>query len=217
MKQGPPLIVSLVLALVGVGALATAVLLVPPMVRQFAALQPAPDCAQGGTTTSPDAAADPATQAQDAPDDAGPSGAAVEAAEGSAPSEDPTTGEPSHEDAADEDAEEKPAAPPKASSGGGGEWTIVLDESSYEPGAGTQEIIDQVVAALNADEGATVEAVGVNHPNKSSKRARKGANVVRELIAADVGISPRRIKVKDLQDPQEEGLCVRLTLKGGAK
>jgi hypothetical protein len=98
-----------------------------------------------------------------------------------------------------------------------GAWSIELDPGSYALLGDGDAVIDAIVAVLARNPGAVVSLTGVNSPNKSSKRAKRAAEVVKERIVADVGVVARQVETTSTQDPAVDGLVVRAEIVGGGR
>jgi hypothetical protein len=92
-----------------------------------------------------------------------------------------------------------------------------MDPGDYALLGDGEAVIDAIVAVLARDPGSVVSLTGVNSPNKSSKRAKRAAEVVKERIVADVGVSARQVETSGAQDPTVDGLIVRAELVGGGR
>jgi len=194
-EPGSTLLLPLVLAGVGIAALATAIILVPPMARKYA---------EGRQSPRPAAAAALAPPAEP------PRTAAPEAAIAPAP------------------APPAPAAPAAPADTAGtlpsgatvpelAAWSIEIDPGDYALLGDADAVIDQIVAVLARDSKAVVSLTGMNNPNKSTKRAKRAAEVVKERIVADVGITARQVQTGCAQDPAVDGLIVRAEIVGGGR
>jgi len=234
-NSGPPIIIPILLAVVGLGALATAIVLVPPMVDRVVEARlsgqvvgPVPVGTPAGAeaTAVPDVIPDPARQAPVEVDAEIPVAQAPEVAQEPVAEQEPGPEEQEAEqepeaEAAQGPVAQEPEAPASAPEAGGGsgkeEWVIEIDASSYDLDPSADPIIDEIIAALASDNSRRVKLTGINHPSKSSKRAVKAARVVKERIVADVGIGKNRVVTKGDQDPEVEGVLVRAELTGGAR
>jgi hypothetical protein len=188
---GNSIIWPLSLAVFGVASLSTAIILVPSMARKFAEERAA--------------LAAPCPKA------------VVEAA---APAPAPAIAQAQPEPAAQ--AQPEPAAqaqpePAVQAADATGPWTISLNPSDYALLGDAEAAIDAISAVLARDPKAKVLLTGVNSPDKSSKRARRGAEVVKEKITADVGVSVRQVETASAQDPAVVGMVVRAALSGGGR
>ena len=197
------MIVSLLLALAGITGLATAIVLVPSMVRQFAAAQNAdPSPVVHETLKIPDSIPDTATAID-----------VVQAEEVEEEVEQKV--EEEVEQKVEEEVEQKveETAPPAASET---QWTIELDPGNYEILKGGEATVDAIVHFLTTNERARVKLTGVNHPNKSTKRSKQAARIIRDEIIRDVGVSKHRVSIAVTQEPEVAGLLVRAEImKGG--
>ena len=185
--SGTSIVWPLALAGFGVAALSTAIILVPSMARRYAEERAAAE------SPCPKAEAAAAPEAATAP------------AHVLAPAPAPAPAPP-------------PApAPVPAPASATGPWTIALDPGDYALQGDAEAAIDAISAVLAHDPKAKVVLTGVNRPDKSSKRARRGAEVVKEKITADVGVSAHQVETASAQDPTVEGLIVRAEIAGGGR
>jgi hypothetical protein len=199
---GSSIIWPLLFAVFGIAALSTAIILVPSMARKYAEARAA-SAVQG---PPPAAVAPPAGK---------PGPAAKEAV--------PATADPALEAKPEELAlkakPEEPAlkAKPEEPASAGGPWTIELNPADYALLGDAEASIDAIAAALVHDAKARVLLTGVNSPDKSSKRALHGADLVKKKICVDPGVSPRQIETGSAQDPAVEGMIVKAEIVGGAR
>jgi len=193
---GSSILLPVVLAGVGIAALCTAIILVPPMARRYADGRPCPNPA--AAVAAPAAPAAP-------PRTAAPAAAAAPAVTPPAPAAPPAS------------ADEATAAEPSATTPELNAWSIELDPGDYALLGDADAVIDQIVAVLVRNSKATVSLTGVNHPNKSSKRAKRAAEIVKGRIVADMGVTARQVQTISAQDPAVEGLIVRAEIVGGGR
>jgi hypothetical protein len=195
-RSSASFLLPVVLAGVGIAALATAIILVPSMAHKYAEGRPCPGAAAPTAPASPpppvEAARQEAPVARDAP-----------TAVSSPP---PAPPEP----------QEAPAQTPAAAPPGSA-WSIEMDPGDYALLGDGEAVIDAIVLVLARNPDAVVSLTGVNSPNKSSKRAKRAAEVVKEKIVADVGVSARQVQTSGAQDPTVDGLIVRAELVGGGR
>jgi hypothetical protein len=190
--SGQSLLLPVLLAGLGITALAAAIILVPAMARRYAAERPCPEPTAVPETAAkivpPQVAAEPIAKAEPV--------APVEPA-----------------------ATTEPAAPPEpvVPESGLTSWSIELAPAGYALLGDGEAVIDAIVAVLARDPKAVVSLTGVNSPNKSSKRAKRAADVVKEKIVADAGVTARQVQTGSAQDPAVDGLIVRAEIVGGGR
>ncbi len=186
------MVVSLLLALAGMGGLATAIVLVPSMVRQFAtARNTDPSPVIHKTRKSPDSSPKPVATVN-----------AVQTEEV----------EEKVEEKIEEKVEEKNPVAASVT-----QWIIELDPGNYEIINGGEATVDAIVHFLTTNEDARVKLTGVNHPNKSTKRSKQAARIIREEIIRDVGIAKHRVSIAETQEPEVTGLLVRAEIMRGRR
>lgn len=199
---GSSIVWPLLFAVFGVVALSTALILVPSMARKYAEARAA---SSGGGA--------PAKAVDVTPRAAGPAPAPAEAKPEAPAPQEAKPEAPAPQNAEPAPAEAKPEAPASAS----GPWTIELSPSDYALLGDAEASIDAVAAALAHDAKAKALLTGVNSPDKSSKRALRGAEVVKKRICVDPGVSPRQIETGSAQDPAVTGMIVKAEIVGGAR
>jgi len=202
---GTSFIWPLVFAIFGVAALSTAIILVPSMARTYADERGAAAMPCQQATAAP-APAPP--RAETEPAQAAPQAEPAQAA----PQVEPVPAAPQTEP-----AQAAPAVVPAEPASATGPWTIALNPGDYALEGDAEAAIDAISAVLARDPKAKVVLTGVNHPAKSSRRAKRAAEVVKEKITADVGVSATQVETTGAQDPGVEGLVVRAELSGGAR
>ncbi|MCK9458107.1 MAG: hypothetical protein M0R80_00325 [Proteobacteria bacterium] len=192
------LLLPVLLAGLGITALAAAIILVPAMARRYAAERPCPEPTAAIETAAkivpPAFAAEPIAKAEPA--------VPVEPV---APVEPAAPIEPA--------AQTEPAATESNQTS----WSIELAPADYALLGDGEAVIDAIVAVLARDPKAVVSLTGVNSPNKSSKRAKRAADVVKEKIVADAGVTARQVQTGSAQDPAVDGLIVRAEIVGGGR
>jgi hypothetical protein len=193
---GSSIIWPLLFAVFGVVALSTAIILVPSMARKYAEARAA------GAPAHPRAAAMPQ------PAEASP--APAEAVGGNAPAA-AAKAEPAPAPAP------APQAKPERPASAEGPWTIELNPADYTLLGDAEASIDAIAAALVHDAKAKALLTGVNSPDKSSKRALRGAEIVKKKVTVDPGVSPRQIETSCAQDPAVQGMIVKAEIVGGAR
>ena len=121
--------------------------------------------------------------------------------------------------AAEPIAKAEPVAPaePVATESNQTSWSIELAAADYALLGDGEAVIDAIVAVLARDPKAVVSLTGVNSPNKSSKRAKRAADIVKEKIVADAGVTVRQVETGSAQDPAVDGLIVRAEIVGGGR
>jgi len=210
------LVVSLLLALAGITGLVTAIVLVPSMVRQFAAARNAEASpVVHETAKSPDPIPDTVAtvdvvQAVEVEQK-------VEAeAEQKVEEEAEQKVEAEAEQKVEAEVEQKveEAAPATDSET---QWTIELDPGNYEILEGGETTVDAIVHFLTTNESAKVKLTGVNHINKSSKRSKQAARIIKEEIIRDVGVARHRVSIAGTQEQEVTGLLVRAEIMGGGR
>lgn len=184
------------LALAGVGGLATAIVLVPSMVRQFAAARNAdPSPVVHKTGKSPDSFPKSVATVD---------AVQTEEVEGKI--------EEKVEEKIEEKVEEENSAAASVT-----KWTIELDPGNYEIMKGGGAAVDAIVHFLTTNEDAKVKLTGVNHPNKSTKRSKKAARIIKDEIIRDVGVAKHRVSIAVTQEPEVTGLLVRAEIMRGRR
>ncbi len=198
------MVVSLLLALAGVGGLATAIVLVPSMVRQFAAARNAdPSPVVYETRKSPDSIPETVATVNVVP---------AKKVEEEVKQKIEEEVEQKVEEEVEKEVEE--GAPAAASST---QWTIELDPGNYEIMGGGEAAVDAIVHFLTTNENTRVKLTGVNHPNKSTKRSKQAARIIKDEIIRDVGVAKHRVSIAETQDPEVTGLLVRAEILGGGR
>jgi len=200
-RSGSSFLLSVAFAGVGVIALATAIILVPSMARKYAEERPCPGAAAPVSPVTPQ----PVEPARPVAPVAGRAPIAAVKAPPSTP--------PPKDAAVPQDA----PAPHDAPAPAGSAWSVEMDPGNYALLGDGEAVIDAIVAVLARDAKAVVLLTGVNSPNKSSKRAKRAAEVVKERIVADVGVTARQVETDGTQDPTVDGLIVRAELVGGGR
>ena len=198
-KHGPPLVVSLLLALAGIAGLVTAIVLVPSMVRQFATAQNA----------------DPAPVVHETKKSLDPISETIATVDIEQKVEEKVEQkvEEEVEQKVEEEVEQKVEDGASAAAFTT-QWTIELDPGNYEILEGGETAVDAIVHFLTTNETARVKLTGVNHPNKSSKRSKQAARIIKDEITKDVGIANHRVSIAVTQEPEVEGLLVRAEIQG---
>jgi len=188
------LVLPVLLAGVGIAALATAIILVPSMARKYAQGRPCPSAAaaDGPVAAAAPRAADPIVE----PPQAAPA-AAVEPTLAPAP--------------------EPPPPVPADGAAPSGAWSIEMDPGNYALLGDGEASIDAIVEVLARNPKARVSLTGVNNPNKSSKRAKRAAEVVKERIVADLGVTAWQVETSGAQEQAVDGLIVRAEIVGGGR
>ena len=198
------MVVSLLLALAGMGGLATAIVLVPSMVRQFAAARNTdPSPVVHKTQKSPDSSPVPVATVVVAQ---------TEEVEEKIEQKVEEEVEQKVEEEAEQKAEEETSAAASAT-----QWTIELDPGNYEIMEGGEAAVDAIVHFLTTNEDARVKLTGVNHPNKSTKRSRQAARIIKNEIIRDVGVAKHRVSIAGAQEPEVTGLLVRAEILRGRR
>ncbi len=202
------MVVSLLLALAGITGLVTAIVLVPSMVRQFAAARNAEASpVVHETAKSPDPIPDTIATVDVVQ--------AVEV-EQKVEAEAEQKVEAEVEQKVEAEVEQKvEAAAPAADSET--QWTIELDPGNYEILEGGEKTVDAIVHFLTTNESAKVKLTGVNHINKSSKRSKQAARIIKEEIIRDVGVARHRVSIAGTQEQEVTGLLVRAEIMGGGR
>ena len=145
-------ILPVLLAVIGVASLATAVMLVPVIIRTSVAQF---------QTTMPVQPYAPATPILPTP--------------AGTPAEAPAAAQPMPAAQAD-------AAPPEPAPPGPTSWTITLDPKSYALDDASSAKLDQIVKQLARNPEQKLALTGVNNPMRSSKRAKQAARRVKEAL-----------------------------------
>lgn len=202
------MVVSLLLALAGITGLVTAIVLVPSMVRQFAAARNAEASpVVHETAKSPDPIPDTIATVDVVQ--------AVEV-EQKVEAEAEQKVEAEVEQKVEAEVEQKvEAAAPAADSET--QWTIELDPGNYEILEGGEKSVDAIVHFLTTNESARVKLTGVNHISKSSKRSKQAARIIKEEIIRDVGVARHRVSIAGTQEQEVTGLLVRAEIMGGGR
>ena len=204
--------VSLLLALAGMGGLATAIVLVPSMVQQFAAARDTnPSPVVHEALKSPDSSPKPvvtvdAVQTEEVKEKV------EEEVEEKVEEKVEEEVEEKVEEKVEEEVEEKNSAAASVT-----QWTIELDPKNYEILKGGEATVDAIVHFLTTNENARVKLTGVNHPNKSTKRSKQAARIIKEEIIRDVGVARHRVSIAETQEPEVTGLLVRAEIMRGRR
>lgn len=185
--QRTPVILPVLLAVIGVASLATAVMLVPVIIRQsvaqFSATTPQPistSTAAAGGLPIPATGAGQVTSAPVASDASGP---------------------------------QPQDASPAETASQRGPWALVLDSKSYALDQESEAVLSQIVAFMGSRPKANVALVGVNNPMRSSKRAKEAARRIKESLI-EAGVERYRISVAGAQEEGAKGLVVRAEVAG---
>lgn len=176
------------LAVIGVAALATAVMLVPVIIRT--------SLAQVQTTLAQPLAA-PVSPAP------GPAATPVLPLS-SAVREDPGGGDTAADTA------------PDAATGEQLKWTLALDTKSYALDDASAGVVDRIVSRMRERPKATLALTGVNNPMRSSKRAKEAARRVKELLI-EAGVERYRVTSDGAQEEGATGLVVRVEIVEGER
>ena len=202
------MVVSLLLALAGITGLVTAIVLVPSMVRQFAAARNAEASpVVHETAKSPDPIPDTVATVDVVQ---------AEEVEQKVEAEAEQKVEAEVEQKVEAEVEQKvEAAAPATDSET--QWTIELDPGNYEILEGGETTVDAIVHFLTTNESAKVKLTGVNHINKSSKRSKQAARIIKEEIIRDVGVARHRVSIAGTQEQEVTGLLVRAEIMGGGR
>ena len=204
-QSGTSFLLPVLLAGVGIAALALAIILVPSMARKYAEARPCTGAAaaEASVPTVVPGAADRIVAPPQAPpvEPASPAKGAEPAAE-----VDPAPAPLS-----------PPAPAPAADAAPEGTWSIEMDPGDYALLGDGDAVIDAIVLVLARNPKAVVSLTGVNNPSKSSKRAKRAADIVKERIVADVGVTARQAVTGSAQDPAVDGLIVRAEIVGGGR
>jgi outer membrane protein OmpA-like peptidoglycan-associated protein len=210
------LVLPVLLAVIGVASLATAVMLVPLIIResmaQMAPVSPA--------ELVPRPAAPPPAHPETVPPEQATPPTAPEPGPTAPATQAPAAAQPAAPEAAAAQAIAKPAAdapsPSATAAAAAGPWTLRLDEASYTLSESSETTLGAIVLNLKSAPKTKVLLTGINNPMRSSKRAKRAAARVREILI-ESGIERYRLQTKGSQQEGTEGVIVRVEITGVAK
>lgn len=202
-----PIVIPVSFAVLGLLALATAVLMVPVIARYAVVsgaqvpFQSLADLATGKMSVVPGAPAAQVAASRESPRKAEPGPVADS---GAAPRATGDGGVDLHANAAPAGKLESP----------GGPWRIAIEDENATLGADATQSINAIIAALERDPGAKLRLVAINNTNLSKKRAWRTVRIVRDYLVS-AGVAPYRVSTDAQQSTDATGLVVFAELAGG--